>query len=127
MTTYDLAGLDGLVFVHPQSGEEFGLIRAFTGVLPEFFPSAYRPVAEDESGNCFVASAEGSILFWDHETGDLTPLAPSWDAFRADCGPPRPVPPLDPARVRSVWVDPSFAKTLGIDVPPDGWVKRKDS
>jgi hypothetical protein len=31
---------------------------------------------------------------------------------------------LDPSRVKSVWIDPSFAKEHGIDVDKDGWKKR---
>jgi hypothetical protein len=31
---------------------------------------------------------------------------------------------LDPNQVKSVWIDPAFAKSLGMKVPGDGWVKK---
>jgi len=62
-------------------------------------------------------------LFWDHETDDLIRLASSISEFVANCVDAPPVE-SDPAQVKSVWIDPKFAKSIGKRVPKDGWVKK---
>ena len=112
----------GLVYVRPDTGEEFGLIRKICGAVPEFSPDG-TPFAIDECGNFFILLASGEIAFWDHETNQVTILAADWDQFAANCTKPRPAE-LDPERVRSAWIDPDLARSLGRDVPEDGWIKR---
>jgi len=119
----DLEQVIGLTFKHPETGCEYGVIRRMTGKpTPPFV--GYTPFAEDECGNAFVEANDSSISFWDHETDDLTRLAPDWKSFVANCQEPTQVD-LDPAQVKSAWIDPEFAKELGLQVPPDGWQKKK--
>lgn len=119
----DAKPLEGLVFVDPATGAEYGVIRAAVDARHPAASSAWRPIAEDECGNAFVLSPTGSVAFWDHETGKRTVLASDWVTFAAGCRPPSPVE-VDPAQVKSVWVDPAFARSLGKTVPEDGWIKR---
>jgi hypothetical protein len=62
-------------------------------------------------------------MFWDHETDELTTLADSWEVFENGCKEPESIA-LDESNVVSAWIDPEFAKQLGIVAPKDGWKKR---
>lgn len=115
----------GKVFVHPVSKEPYGPIRIPR--VPEEPKTAhgkrYDFIAEDVGGNCFTMAEDGAVWFWDHETQDLTRLSSSVAEFVSLCVDPPPVE-LDPKHVKSVWIDPAFAKSIGKNVPPDGWVKK---
>ena len=113
------------VFVHPVSKEPYGPIRIprTLGKPMSLGGKLYDVIAEDEGGNYFVAASDGAVLFWDHETDDLTPLANSLQEFVAQCIAPPPAE-LDPKRVKSVWIDPAFARSIGKKVPPDGWIRK---
>jgi hypothetical protein len=124
--TVDPTPISGKVFTHPLTGVEYGVIRLVSS-LPVAVPDngTWIAIAEDGSGNEFRFSHGAGIAFWDHETDEQIPLAATWETFCAGCGAPSPVT-LDPSQVKSVWVDPEFARKLGMQVPPDGWVKRSD-
>ena len=104
-------------------------------ILQQFGPQALFPVLgkwmhqgayagrQDIHTGIVAGHADGSIVFWDHETDDITTLAPNWNAFVAGCAAPTQVE-LDERDVRSVWIDPEFAKEQGVDAPPDGWLKK---
>ncbi|MDX2412617.1 MAG: SMI1/KNR4 family protein [Woeseiaceae bacterium] len=113
----------GLVFV-TESGDEYGIIReGLSQIEHPVSAMGLEHLADDESGNAFASKADGSIVFWDHETDGITKLASNWDDFVACCSAPRPVE-LDEEDVLSAWVDPEFAKDQGIEAPPDGWIKK---
>jgi hypothetical protein len=109
---------------HPLTGDSYGPIR-----LPDA-PTNFATVdgsslpelAEDPCGNYFTIRADGAVWFWDHETDDLVLLANSVSEFVVHCTDP-PVE-LRPGQVKSVWIDPAFAKSIGKKVPSDGWVKK---
>ena len=119
----DVAEVVGLVFRDSGSGIAYGVIRPASGALRA--GSSDRVIAEDESGNAFLARSGGTIAFWDHETGQVAELAESWEAFVEGCTPPQSVQ-LNPNQVRSAWIDPGLAKELGLEDGPDGWQKRPD-
>ena len=120
----DIESLTGLVFTHPATGEEFGRIRP--GEIDQHHPALrahWTPVAIDDCGNAFVVSPEGGVAFWDHETDEIIELAADWAAFVRGCAEAKPVE-LDPSKVKSAWIDPSFAKKHGIDVDKHEWKKK---
>ena len=98
----------GLVF-RDSLGNEFGRIRALGSASS--VPSSLRAFAEDECGNYFVKSGS-SVGFWDHETREVTILARSESEFFAGIGPPSSVD-LSPEQIKSAWLDPTFAESLG--------------
>jgi hypothetical protein len=120
-----LVAVVGKVFVNPLTNEPYGPIRIeldhpwFENLDGVKFPI----LAEDSCGNYFTRNEAGSILFWDHETDDLVFLAGSVQDFLAHCVDDEPIK-LPPHEVMSVWVNPAFAKSHGIEAPPDGWIKR---
>ena len=118
----NLEQVTGLAFTHPETGCEYGVIRRIEG-KPSVTVEGFTSFAEDECGNTFVQAHDSSIHFWDHEADELIRLAPDWKAFVANCQQPRQVD-LDSAQVKSAWIDPEFAKKLGIQAPPDGWRKK---
>jgi len=85
--------------------------------------TSFDAIAEDPCGNYFTTREDGTVWFWDHETDDLVSLASSVLEFVTHCIDPPPVE-LDPSRVKSVWINPEFAKSRGMKVPEDGWVKK---
>jgi hypothetical protein len=108
----------GLVFIHPKTGGVYGEIRpAASGDA-----AIVNSFAVDDCGNAFVLNTDGSVTFWDHETEDTTLLAARWSEFVERCELPTPVE-LDEKQVASAWIDPDFAKEMGLNVPNDGWVK----
>ena len=80
-------------------------------------------LADDECGNCFALAADGRVIFWDHETDELVDLAACLSDFLAGCVEMREIA-LNPNQVKSVWVDPEFAKSLKMQVPADGWIRK---
>ena len=114
-----------MVFTSPANGEPYGTIRELQGaVTADFFADgSWVPFAEDDGGNFFAISGQGEVIWWDHETDDITSLAPSFADFCKHCAEPEEVE-LDESQVQSAWVDPDFAKQMGIDVPADGWKKK---
>lgn len=126
MTTIDVTPISGMVFTHPDTGEEYGVVRLISSqpiVVPD--DGTWIAIAEDESGNEFRFSNGAGIAFWDHETDEQICLAATWEAFCAGCGPPSTVE-LDSSQIKAVWVDPELARKLGRQVPPDGWVMKPD-
>ena len=115
----------GKVFLHPVTKIEYGQIRI--PPTPTAFSTldgtSYDALAEDGCGNYFTKTKDGAVWFWDHETDELVRFASSVSEFISRCTDPQPVE-LNPDRVRSVWVDPNFAKSLGMKVPEGGWVKK---
>jgi len=120
-----LAAVRGKVFRDPVGNKEFGPIRVSESRQepPQLDPTL-TVLAEDVGGNLFGTRQDGSVWFWDHETDDLQTLADSIPEFVIHCGPASEVT-LKPGQVKSVWIDPKFAKAHGLKAPPDGWVKRK--
>jgi len=107
-----IESIAGLVFRDPR-GNEFGRIRALGGSLPnELQSSSFNAFAEDDCGNYFVKNLS-AIGFWDHETHEVTILANSESQFLAGVVPPSSVN-LSPSQVKSAWVDPEFAESLGL-------------
>lgn len=98
----------------------------FDGVLPEGYSidSFGSPFATDECGNLFTTKDESTIYFWDHETDEANLIAASFEELLAGATDPASVE-LREDQVKSVWIDPEFAKQFGIDVPPDGWKKKE--
>ncbi len=120
----DISVVDGLVFSAKGSDAEFGAIRPAEAQEKHCLnETELVHIADDDSGNAFAVATDGAILFWDHETNDLTKLASSWTEFVDGCALPGPVE-LDERDVRSAWIDPSFAKEQGLEVPVDGWIKK---
>jgi hypothetical protein len=121
----DIKTIEGLVFLCSSEGQEYGPLRSLdaadnsTVALPE----GSVPFAEDECGNFFIMTRNGQVGFFDHETDHHVVLAENWDQFVTGCRPATPIT-LDPSQVRSAWIDPEFARKLGLDAPKDGWVKR---
>lgn len=115
----------GKVFLHPVTKVEYGQIRI--PPIPATFSTSdgtsYDALAEDGCGNYFTKTKDGAVWFWDHESDELVSLAGSVSEFISHCTDPQPVE-LDSGRVKSAWINPDFAKSLGMKVPPDGWVKK---
>ncbi|WP_220669721.1 SMI1/KNR4 family protein [Paraburkholderia fungorum] len=100
----------GKVF-HDDAGEEYGVIRTLPqGDRNELFSSSFKPFAVDDCGNYFLRTDDG-VSFWDHETGNVTRLAASENAFIDRLTEPRPVT-LEEGQVRRAWIDPDFLKRL---------------
>ncbi|MBO2587859.1 SMI1/KNR4 family protein [Shewanella algae] len=102
------------VFIN-EEGVEFGIIRKAKLPFPSELEGA-KVLAEDESGNYFIEVDE-AVYFWDHETSATEFLASSLDNFISGCAEPEAVE-LKPDQVKSVWVDPEFAKKFGIKSKP---------
>jgi hypothetical protein len=114
----------GKVFVDPVTKQTYGVIRRSSSTHFSNLDDIRFPIlAEDGCGNYFTVTEDGAVRFWDHETDDLVRLANSVSDFATQCVDPPPVE-LDPNQVKSVWIDPAFAKSLGMKVPGDGWVKK---
>lgn len=110
----DLSSIEGKVFqLNP--GQAFGPIRPIQGGLPEEL-EGQNAIAEDSCGNYFLKNGE-SIVFWDHETSEITNLASPFIEFSGKCVEPIEVK-LEEGQVESVWVDTDFAKEMGIDKRP---------
>ncbi len=123
----DLGRVLGKVFTSPSSGRTYGVIRELQGKPPVDFPTGWTPAAEDECGNYFAVSAAGAVGFWDHETGEIELIADSVLRLYENSAAPGDVE-LKPGQVKSAWIDPEFARKLGLkDAPKDGWIKRRDS
>lgn len=120
-----LENIRGKVFTHPVTKKEYGPIRF--PLASEKFENlngrSFDVLAEDPCGNYFTTTEDGAVWFWDYETDDLDHLANSVSEFVLHCIDPAPTE-LDPNQVKSVWIDPAFAKSLGMKVPEDGWVKK---
>ncbi len=104
----------GKVF-RTSDGGEYGVIRKTKEPVPEEL-SESDLIAEDECGNYFI-QVNFEVHFWDHETSESTVLAHSINEFIAGCVDPSEVE-FGTGQVKSVWVDPEFAKKFGIDPKP---------
>jgi hypothetical protein len=116
----------GKVFLHPVTKAEYGRIRvsATPATFSTLNGTRFDVLAEDGCGNYFTIRKDGAVWFWDHETDELLCLADSLPEFISHCTDPQPVE-LHPSQVKSVWINPAFAKSLGKEVPKDGWVKKR--
>lgn len=111
--------------MHPLTEESYGPIRPPSqNQFSTLDGTSFDAIGEDACGNGFVVTRDGAVLFWDHETDNLISLATSVSEFVANCIDSVPVE-LNPGQVKSVWIDPKFAKLIGKKVPKDGWVKKK--
>ncbi len=114
-------------FICSKTGEVYSIHFSLEGDFPEYWSKVKFgvPFARDSNGNLFTESKDKKIYFWDHETDDLHLLAKDFEEFERDCSEPQPIEvELKEGQVKSAWMDPEFAKTMGIDVPKDGWIKR---
>jgi len=116
----------GKEFASKLTGATYGVFRECGARLPEGFSESKFgvPIAEDGSGNIVAVSPGGSVCFWDHETDELLVIASSWEEFASGCVTPEPVK-LEPGQIKSAWIDPDFAKSIGISVPKEGWIRKK--
>ena len=121
----DITKIEGKEYFSQLTNEGYGISEAFSGQLPEGFEVGVfgAPFAYDGCGNLFTENKKKEICFWDHETDELKVISESWEAFESGCVEPEPVE-LKDGQVKSVWIDPEFAKQMGIEVPSDGWKKR---
>ncbi len=74
-------------------------------------------------------NGEPSVVHVDQESDyKITKLAESYEAFLLGLEGDEAFVVVEPdqAQVKSVWVDPKFAKKMGIDAPADGWIKRRN-
>ena len=120
-----LDAVSGKVFVHPVTKQSYGPIRS-SSALTSFSTldgTSFDALAEDSCGNYFTTTEDGVVCFWNHETDDLVHLASSASEFVIHCADPPPVE-FNPGQVKSAWINPAFAKSLGMKVPKDGWVKK---
>lgn len=116
----------GKEFDSKLTGVSYGVFRECGTRLPEGFSATKfgAPLAEDSCGNLVTLSRAGSVCFWDHETDEFTVIASSWEEFASGCVSPKEAK-LEPGQVKSAWIDPDFAKSIGISVPRDGWIRKK--
>jgi cell wall assembly regulator SMI1 len=83
--------------------------------LADRLPAGALPVAADDCGNyiCLDTAGGGAVIFWDHETEHVLPVAADFAAFLEQLAPFDPASvTLDPADVISVWVDPALLAEL---------------
>ena len=64
-------------------------------------------LGEDGCGNFILYAPDGSVSFWDHETGKETGLAASVEEFCDSLVEPTPVA-LRPGQLKKAWIDPDF-------------------
>jgi hypothetical protein len=123
-----LSSVVGKVFLHPITKSEYGLIRVPSrpGTFVTLDGVSFEVLAEDGCGNCFTIYKDGTVWFWNHETDELVRLAGSVQEFISHCADPQPME-LGPEQVKSVWIDPAFAKSIGKEVPKDGWFKKSST
>jgi len=121
----DISNIEGKEYFSPFTNEGYGVGEVFGGQMPEGFSVEVfgQPFAYDSCGNLFTENEKKEICFWDHETDELHVISENWKAFESGCSEPDPVE-LKEGQVKSVWIDPEFAKKMGIKVPSDGWKKR---
>lgn len=122
----DISSIKGKEFVSPITKISYGIHEAFSGPLPEGLSAEIfgQPFAWDGCGNLFTENDKKEICFWDHETDELLVIAETWDAFHSGCVEPKSVE-LEEGQVISAWIDPEFARQLGIDVPSKEQKKEK--
>jgi len=95
-----------------------GEILSARKTLADEVSSLAFPIAYDECGNYVVLDmeADGAILFWDHETGDTTTVAGSFDEFLSIL---RPFNiddvELDPDDVEDAWISPKLRALIDRD------------
>ncbi len=121
----DITNIEGKEYFSPVTNQGYGIGEVFSGRLPEGFTTEAfgTPFAYDGCGNLFTENEKKEICFWDHETDEVVVIAKSWNAFTEGCVDTEPVE-LKEGQVKSAWIDPEFAKQMGIEVPSDGWKKR---
>ena len=113
-----ISDIKGKNFV-TDAGEWYGTIRDIRLPLsPEFNFGEAVPFAEDGCGNFFLLD-KGSVLFWDHETDEVTELTTDFEDFRRRCTEEEPDIELNKDQIISVWIDPEFAKEYGLKTNND--------
>ena len=125
----DLSDLLGKWFRSPVTGEIYSIHEHAEGETPGGFDIDQHgsPVFWDDCGNLITMHQNGAIAFWDHETDKSHPISESIDELqRLARTLPLDSEEMPNANVVSAWVDPEFGKTIGLDVPNDGWIKKKD-
>lgn len=124
----DLSNIIGKEFESPHTGEVYCISELFDGDFPEGYSTDLcgSPFATDSCGNLFTTKSESRIYFWNHETDEATLIAATFDELLAGIAEPVSVE-LSDGQVKSVWIDPDFAKQFGVEVPADGWKKKKDA
>lgn len=114
----------GKIFIHRLTKEAYGPLRLpYARSISTLDGTSLDVIADDDCGNSFTLAIDGTVKFWDHETDELVNLADSVREFVEGCT-DSPETVLHPNQVKSVWVQPGFAKSLGVEVPADGWVKK---
>ena len=115
----------GKEYVSPITGFAYAFDSRFDGAYPAEFPVDRFgvPFASDSSGNLFTQLSDTKIYFWDHEIDEIVLIANSFDELYAGAVKPTSIE-FQNGQVKSVWIDPKFAKQFGIDVPADGWKKK---
>lgn len=124
----DLTKIIGKEFESPHTCEGYCFSELFDGDFPDGYSieSFGRPFATDSCGNLLTTKDETRTYFWDHETDESTLIAATFDELLAGITEPASVELRDD-QVNAVWIDPDFAKQFGIEVPADGWKKKKDA
>lgn len=118
----DIQKIIGKTFID-KNDDWYGSIRELSEPLPTDVDVGNAvPFAEDECGNLFVLK-NSKAFFWDHETNELLELASSLNDFIAGCV-DTPEVKLDSRQVISAWINPEFAKGLGVKSSKDGWIKK---
>jgi hypothetical protein len=102
--------MEGKIF-RSRDGDEYGVIRAVFGPVPSDLQG--QALAEDGCGNFFVLLKSGAVAFWDHESSETTLLVESLAHFVSALVFPEPVA-LREGQVKSVWIEPDFAKQFGL-------------
>jgi hypothetical protein len=123
----DLSNIIGKEYESPHTCDVYYFSELFDGDFPEGYSidSFGSPFATDACGNLFTTKDESTIYFWDHETDEAYLIAASFEELLAGVTEPASVE-LREDQVKSVWIDPEFAKQFGIDVPADGWKKKEE-
>ena len=124
----DIENIIGKEYDSNLSGEAYSFRGLFKGIYPDNYSieTCGLPFAEDSSGNLYTTKNNGKIYFWDHETDDTVLIANSYEDLLGGLKEPSSIE-LREDQVKSVWIDPEFAKQFGIEAPADGWNKGRHS
>ncbi len=115
----------GLDFTSPHTSEVYSIVAVFDGNYPaEYDVNAHgEPIIDEACGNYITKKADDRIFYWDHETDQTVLIADNLQQVIDDSHEPEEVE-FDESKVESVWICPEFAKSMGIEVPNDGWKKK---
>ncbi len=115
----------GKDYLSPKTKEAYTILAAFDGSYPAEYSETEngKPIAEDGCGNLITTKENKAVYFWDHETDETTLIADSIEEIIEEAKDPEPVD-FDESKVESSWIDPSFAKEMGIKTDEEGWIKK---